>query len=57
MNNTAMYLSRSPRLMRTMSTVFAALITLAISAAMMPATSAAALRAGDVGFSLATPAG
>jgi len=57
MNNTAIYLTRSPRLMRTMSTVFAALITLAISAAMMPATSAAALRAGDVGFSLATPAG
>ncbi|MCX6393598.1 MAG: hypothetical protein NTY57_01905 [Solirubrobacterales bacterium] len=37
--------------------MFGALITLAISAAMIPATSAAALRAGDVGFSLSTQSG
>ena len=54
MTTTALHRTPSTRSLRI---VFGALITLAISAAMMPATSAAALRAGDAGFSLATPAG
>ncbi len=54
MNNHALHHHRS---LRSLSLMFGAFITLAVSAALMPGNAAAAFRAGDVGFSLKTDSG
>ncbi len=54
MNNHALRHHRSPR---SLSLVFGAFITLAVSAALMPGNAIASFRAGDVGFSLKTDSG
>lgn len=54
MNNHALHHHRS---LRSLSLMFGAFISLAVSAALMPGNAAASLRAGDVGFSVKTVSG
>ena len=54
MNNHALHHHRS---LRSLSLMFGAFVTLAVSAALMPGNAIAAFRAGDVGFSLKTDSG